>query len=204
VVIQQQLGKGKAFVHVHQNETTALQAARAVIKAEGGSLLTLVHSGTRNIVFYLNKSRYEFDPNRIFTDAGIKKTLRQFGQYTPEAHLEVRKLSDKIKSLLPPGKIIAVHNNETYSLKNYYPGHDLADDARALNVNPDRFYRNFYLVTKQKDYSRLKKLNYNSIWQSKEVSDDGSLSVYLMNRNYVNVEAGYGQLLSQIQMLKYA
>lgn len=204
VIIQRQLGKGKVFVHVHQNETTALQAAKAVIKADGGSLLTLVHSGKRNIVFYLNKSRYEFDPNRIFTDAGIKKTLRQFGQYTPEAHTEVRKLADKIKSLLPSGKIIAVHNNESYSLKNYYPGHELADDAQALTINQGHFYRNFYLVTQQSDYFRLKKLNFNSIWQSKEVTDDGSLSVYLMNRNYINVEAGYGELLAQIQMLKYA
>lgn len=74
LIKQQSNGCGKAFVHVHQNETTALKAARAVVKARGGSVLTLVHSGGRNIVFHLRHTRYEFDPNRIYTDRGIKKT----------------------------------------------------------------------------------------------------------------------------------
>ena len=205
VIIQkQQHGKGKAFVHLHQNETTALHAARAVVKTEGGSILTLVHTGQRNIVFYHQKKRYEFDPNRIFSDRGIKKTLMQYGRYSPGAHAEVKKLADKIKKLLPKGKIIAVHNNESYSLKNYFPGRNLATDARALNFSQGHYYRNFYLVTQKSDYVRLKKLNFNSIWQSARASDDGSLSVYLATRNYVNTEAGYGQLAAQVNMLKHA
>ncbi len=197
-------GKGKAFVHVHQNETTALKAARAVIKSEGGSVLTLTHSGGRNIVFHLRHKRYEFDPNRIYTDKGIKKTLMQFGKYTPAAHREVKKLADKIKVLLPKGKIIAVHNNETYSLRNYFPGHDMAHDAQSLNVNKRHFHRNFYLVNKRHDYLRFKQANYNSVWQSGHATDDGSLSVFLDCVNYINVEAGYDQLAAQITMLKYA
>lgn len=206
VIIQHhQNGNGKAFVHLHQNETTALQAAKTVIKAEGGSLLTLVHSGGRNIVFHLDKKRYEFDPNRIFTDQGIQKTLVEFGDYSPKAHAEVKKLAHKIKVLLPKDKkIIAVHNNQSYSLKDYLPGHDLATDAKALNVNTGNHYRNFYLVTKKDDYVRLKELNFNSIWQALNASDDGSLSVYLANSDYVNVEAGFDQLAAQINMLKHA
>ncbi len=205
VIIQkQQHGKGKAFVHLHQNETTALQAAKAVIKAEGGSILTLVHLGRRNVVFHSRNKRYEFDPNRIFTDRGIKKSLMRFGNYTPSAHAEVKKLANKIKALLPKGKIIAVHNNEFYSLKNYFPGRNLASDARALNFNQGLSSRNFYLVTQKSDYVRLKKLNFNSIWQASEATDDGSLSVYLATRNYVNVEAGYSQLAAQVKMLKHA
>ncbi|HBI21030.1 MAG TPA: protein tyrosine phosphatase, partial [Legionella sp.] len=107
VIIQQQTnGTGKAFVHLHQNETTALKAAHAVVHTEGGSVLTLVHAGGRNIVFHLNKETYEFDPNRIFTDAGIQKTLTQFGECTIDAVSEVKRLADKIKALLPKGKII--------------------------------------------------------------------------------------------------
>jgi len=205
VIIQkQQHGKGKAFVHLHQNETTALRAAKAVIKAHGGSLLTLVHSGKRNIVFYCQQKKYEFDPNRIFSDIGIKKTLMQFGNYTQEAHAEVNKLAEKIKALLPQGKIIAVHNNESYSMKDYFPGRNLAADAQALHINQENYYRNFYLVTQKYDYFRLKKLHFNSVWQSPDASDDGSLSVYLANRDYVNVEAGYDQLAAQVTMLKQA
>ena len=204
LIKQQSNGCGKAFVHLHQNETTALKAARAVVKTKGGSVLTLVHSGGRNVVFHLRHQRYEFDPNRIFTDRGIKKTLMKFGKYSPSSHREVKKLAPKIKSLLPPGKIIAVHNNETYSLKNYLPGHESACDAQALNINKRHFYRNFYLVTKQRDFVRLRQLNFNSIWQSDKAIDDGSLSVFLGRNRYVNVEAGYDQLAEQIKMLRYA
>ncbi|WP_133128719.1 protein tyrosine phosphatase [Legionella nagasakiensis] len=204
IIHQKERGRGKTFVHLHQNETTALKAANAIINAEGGHLLTLIHSGERNIVFHLYHKRYEFDPNRIFSDIGIKKTLMQFGSYTPEAHQEVKKLADKIKMLLPEGKIIAVHNNRSYSVHEYLPGHPLSSEAQALNYSDKRHYRNFYLVTKKDDFIRLKDLNYNSVWQARNAEDDGSLSIYLASRDYVNVEAGYDQLTTQIKMLKHA
>ena len=78
LIKQYHRGCGKAFVHVHQNETTALKAAKAIVKHRGGSVLTLVHAGQRNIVFHIRHQRFEFDPNRIFTDVGIKKTLKQW------------------------------------------------------------------------------------------------------------------------------
>lgn len=204
LIRQYKNGPGKSFVHLHHNETTALKAARAVIKMDGGSVLTLVHSGGRNIIFHVRHKRYECDPNRIFTDKGIRTTLRQFSKDTTEAYREVKKLANKIKGLLPKGKIIAVHNNETYSMRNYFPGHDMARDARSLNHNKRHFHRNFYLVTKRHDYLRLKQHRFNSVWQSGNAKDDGSLSVFLDCVNYINVEAGYDQLAAQIKMLRFA
>ena len=73
VVIQQkQHGMGKAFIHLHQNERTALKAARAVVDTEGGSVLTLVHHGERNIVFYLKKFKNKEQENKK-TCKGLKK-----------------------------------------------------------------------------------------------------------------------------------
>ncbi|AHE65938.1 hypothetical protein [Legionella oakridgensis] len=204
IIHRKERGNGKTFVHLHQNETTALKAANTVINTQGGRLLTLIHSGERNIVFHLHGTRYEFDPNRIFSDVGIKKTLNQFGPYTVEAHKEVKKLADKIKMLLPEGKIIAVHNNSSYSLREYLPGHSLCLDARSLSYSDKFHYRNFYLVTQKNDFVRLKNLNFNSVWQSVNAKDDGSLSIYLAARDYINVEAGYDQLAAQINMLKNA
>ena len=204
IIHMQRQGTGKSFIHVHQNETTALAAAKAMIKADGGTLMTLIHSGKRNIVFNLHNKRYEFDPNRIFTDVGIKKTLMQYSSYTSSAHREVRKLATKIKVLLPKGKIVAVHNNQSYSLKNYLPGNNLAGDAQDLRVHDHRNYRNFYLVTKPHDFARLTDHRFNSILQAANATDDGSLSVYLAGRDYINVEAGYDQLAAQINMLRYA
>jgi len=195
----------KTFIHVHQNETTALKAAKQVVAEEGGTVITLVHNGQRNIVFNLHNVRYEFDPNRIFTDIGIKKTLSAFGHYSLDAHLEVKALANRLIAMLPPeGKIIAVHNNNNYSIKEYLPGNSLVHDASALHLDKQRYYRNFYLVTRHKEFDRLKHLRFNTILQAPSATDDGSLSVYLAHRNYVNVEAGYGQLMAQIDMLKWA
>jgi hypothetical protein len=200
-----QHGQGKAFVHVHQNEKTALQAARAVVDSEGGSIVTLHHPGGRNIVFRLDGVRYEFDPNRMFTDAGIKKTLKQFGAYSPEAHRLVTQLAKQVTSALPAHQaIIAVHNNQSYSLKEYYPGESLEHEAEALYVPQPKAYRNFYLVTQKSDYVRLKHLAFNSVLQASSPDDDGSLSVYLTSKPYVNVEAGHDQLAAQIKMLRAA
>ena len=204
MIEQQRCGQGKAFVHLHQNETTALQAAMTVVQSDGGSVLTLIHSGGRTITFHLNDKTYEFDPNRMFTAAGRKKTLTDLSEYTPEADRLVKKLATKVQSMLPKGKLIAVHNNKAYSLNDYLAGHELASDARALYVSQDEFYRNFYLVTKRSDYLRLKKLNLNSILQATTATDDGSLSVRLARQPYINVEAGFDELTAQIRMLRLA
>lgn len=196
--------KGKNFVHLHQNEHTALKAAKVVVEKKGGSVLTLVHPGGRNIRFCLHHKRYEFDPNRIFTDVGIKKTLKENGQYSSKAHQEVKKLANEIKRLLPKGKVIAVHNNQHYSLKDYYPGHEQAENAKKLTVPDKSSIRNFFVVTKLQDFMRLKRLNLNGIWQKPNAKDDGSLSIYLAKKEYINIEAGYNQLAAQIKMLSKA
>lgn len=206
VIIEQiQKGQGgKNFVHVHESETTALEAARAVVNKRGGFLLTLHHGGGRNIVFHLQGQRYEFDPNRIFTDEGIKKTLTQYSHYQPDAHREVKKLADKILSLLPQDKIIAVHNNQSYSIRNYLPGRDMASEIAAINLDPKQYFRNFYFVTRMEDFLRIKEQGFNGVLQAARATDDGSLSVRLSKQTYINVEAGYAQLAQQIKMLELA
>lgn len=196
-------GDGHTFFHLHQDEQTALQAAKEVIASEGGSLLTLSHSGARNIIFHLNDKKYEFDPNRIFTNNGIKKTLEEFGSYTEEAHNQVSKLSEKIKSYLPVKQlVVAVHNNKDFSLQWYYPGEPLALESDELYVGQPDFYRNFFLMTQKSDYLRLKEKGFNCVLQVPSPDDDGSLSVYRASKPYINVEAGYDQLEAQINMLR--
>ncbi|KTC87398.1 MULTISPECIES: hypothetical protein [Legionella] len=204
VKILKERGRGKTFVHLHESEFTAFAAAKCFIKREGGSLIALKHSGQRNVRFYLKGVRYEFDPNRIFTDKGIKRTLKKFGPYSLAAHREVKKLANKIISLLPKGKIIAVHNNRDYSIKEYFPNHSLAKDAKELHYRPRTSYRNFYFVTKKEDYERLKRFNFNVALQATKAQDDGSLSYYLAKKNYINIESGYGEMVAQLNMLHYA
>lgn len=204
VVIIKQKGKGKTFVHLHENEVTALAAARLYVAKVGGTLITIKHSGERNIVFYLKGVRYEFDPNRIFTDQGIRKTLKKFGRYSPEAHFAVKKLANQILVLIPMGKVVAVHNNRDYSIKEYFPKHPLARDVKALYYRSNSNHRNFYFVTKRTEFNRLKKLKFNVALQAKNAQDDGSLSYYLANKNYINIETAYGALSTQFKMLRSA
>lgn len=204
VNIVKRAGKGKTFIHLHENEVTALATAKKYVARYGGTLIYLRHSGKRNIVFYLKKVRYEFDPNRIFTDTGIRKTLKQFGNYSPAAHAEVKKFANRIKNLLPGSKIIAIHNNKDYSIREYFPNKAMARDVKALHYRPNSNYRNFYFVTRQNEYKRLKKLNFNVALQARRATDDGSLSYYLAKQNYINIEAGYGQFNEQLKMIRWA
>ena len=199
---KKKVGNGTSFIHLHQNETTALKAIKTVIKNHGGSFITLKHNGDRNIVFKLHGKNYEFDPNRIFSKVGIKHTLDEYSNYDFVAYKEVKKLSKKIKALLPTkGKIVAVHNNQSYSLQDYLPGNTLAKDASLLKIHKNRDYRNFYLTTQKSEYQKLANKKHNIILQSNKATDDGSLSIYLAKRNYINVEAGYDNLKDQIVML---
>ena len=202
VIAKWSFGPGKTFIHVHHDETTALKAAKIVARKKGGTVISLIHSGGRNIRFILGHQYYEFDPNRIFTDRGIKKTLKKYGCYSYKAHRAVKRLAIRIKSLLPAGKVIAVHNNKDYSIKVYDKGAESEADAHGLYLSTHQFYRNFFLVTQTHDFERLKDLAWNVVLQTRYPSDDGSLSVYLRRRQYVNVEAGYDQLKKQIEMLK--
>lgn len=204
VKIIKKTAPGKIFVHLHENEQTALKSAKMYLAREGGTLITLKHSGERNVVFYLKKVRYEFDPNRIFTDRGIRNTLKKHGHYSPQAHRVVKGFARRILALLPKGKVIAVHNNREYSMKDYFPYHPLATDVKTVHYIPFTSYRNFYFVTQAKDYERLKKLRFNVALQAKHASNDGSLSYYLGKKNYINIEAAFHALAQQLKMLYHA
>lgn len=205
VIIQREdFGPGKVFVHVHANETTALDAARRVAQAEGGHVITLVHAKERDIHFRYHGKDYAFDPNRIYTAQGIKKTLKAHGCYDKKGARIVARFAHQVTANIPRGKIIAVHNNKGYSLRDYLPKHELANDATHLYLQTYSNYRNFFLVTKVHDFYRLKNSGFNVVHQAKHVSDDGSMSVALRKRHYVNVEAAFGELHAQMNMLRYA
>ena len=202
-LVQYTYGKGKFFIHLHENETTAKRAALSYIKNHGGHLLTITHNGERNISFCLRNKFYSFDPNRIFTPKGIEQTLKSQGHYSSAAARKIQKLAHAILKHIPrEGKIIAVHNNKEYSMLDYF--NSLHKDARAVHYIKQASLRNFYFVTKENGFCRLKSSNFNVVWQTKRPQDDGSLSVKLKKRQYINVEAAYDAYAIQLKMLAYA
>ncbi|MDQ5883993.1 MAG: hypothetical protein QG556_330 [Pseudomonadota bacterium] len=203
-IVREDYGPGKVFVHLHANESTALKAARRVARSQGGQVITLVHASTRDIEFHYHGRFYAFDPNRIYTRQGIIETLKKHHCYRKEVIPMIERFARQVLLTIPSGKIVAVHNNQDYSLLDYLPAHSLSHDAHALYYSKNISYRNFYLVTQTKDFKRYRSMGFNVIQQAFHAKDDGSLSIAMKHRNYVNVEAGYHELRPQMQMLKLA
>lgn len=199
LVVTKQGQSGVTFIALHENEGTSVAAAKSLLRQYGGTLIELKHGGGRMVSFFLNGKKYQFDPNRIFTDAGIRKTLRNGDA---EAQRAVKALADAIRAKLR-GTIIALHNsgNGGYSALSYRG--DLAHSAAEVHLVAGADPDNFFLVTGRSTFGRLKSAGYNVVLQSGSPVDDGSLSVWAgrAGRPYVNVEAESGRLAEQKKMI---
>lgn len=197
------------YFNMHDDENTSVEAAKVVADKFGGTVIELKHSGERLIDFKLNNKNYKIDPNRIFTKIGISKTLDNYGDTTPEAEAEVDKFAKKLVSdfLKQSDVIVALHNNsnDEYSAKNYEKGKKNETDAAKVFIDPANDVDDFFFVTEEKHFNKLKEKGFNVILQDNaKVTDDGSLSVYCGNEKitYINVEAQHGHLVQQIKMLE--
>jgi hypothetical protein len=152
---------------------------------------------------------YKFDPNRIFTSLGIKKTLDRYSQAAPAAVQAVQSFSN---SLIFDGKleeaslIVTLHNNGEgeYSAKSYLPEGEYATDAKAVHIQEETDPDNFFFVTEEKLFQLFKSAGHNVVLQDNAtVTDDGSLSVWAGNGGipYINVEAQHGHLAEQVEMI---
>jgi len=208
-------GHGQTYFAPHYSETTAVAAAMSIINAKdgGGTLVQIIH-GTghpRNVTFTLKGVTYSFDPNRMFTDAGIQKSLEFVGhRYSKEAHSAVASFAWVVREHLnmakvPGGTMIAIHNNSGgYSLDSYLPGEFFGKEAPKINRNPARSPSDFYFVTTEALYETLRAKKYNvALQNTAAMTDDGSLSVYCAQHGvpYVNIEARQGHFKEQVDML---
>lgn len=197
-------GKGLTFVNLHDNENTSVKAIRQVLDSVDGRLIELQHSGERNIQFKLDTISYEFDPNRMFTDLGIKASLKQYGSSSGRAHKSVRALARRLVDSLDQRIIVTLHNNsnENYSSLSYLDKYK--KEASEVYINPSRDSDDFFFVTTGELYEKLKNLGHNTVLQNNDaMTDDGSLSVLAGQRGipYINVEAQHGHLDEQVEML---
>ena len=198
------------MINVHNDETTCVAAGKAVLKQLGGRLVELQHGGVRNIQFSLNGNHHAFDPNRIFSDIGIRETLTRQGNYSEAAHVLVKRFAAQYLDHFALGRepaIIALHNNSdgALSINSYLPGGEFATSAIAVHVASRRSPEDFFYVTDQRFFNHLKHRDFNVLLQDNvNVPDDGSLSVYFGKRGipYVNIEAESSHLNSQIKMLR--
>lgn len=202
-------GSDLLLLNLHENENTSVEAGLHLIRRKGGEVLMLRHSGKRMITFHFDNRPFEFDPNRMFTDEGARKTLSAESPAPEGAVHQVRNFAtDVLKKyhLDQQSTIVTLHNNTegSYSVLSYLPGGDYDLDASQVYVNRRRDPDDFYFVTTKTFFEGLKAKGFNVVLQNNRfATDDGSLSV-LAGMNgipYVNVEAQLGHLKEQEKML---
>lgn len=208
-----QYGENKKpfFIALHDDEITAVTATQKLLGKEGGLLVRIDNNNKRNIRFKLNAQFYTFDPNRIFSEAGIVQTLAVFGKSSPKAIEEIKKFAERILNLLPeaPDCIISLHNNtnDKFSINSYLPGMEREKDAQAIRVVPEQDPDDLFLTTENRFFEKLVKSGFNVILQDNEkAKKDGSLSVYCGERNipYLNCETEHGRLTQYSKMIDFA
>ncbi len=199
---------GIIYFNMHDDENTSVDATKFIIDKYFGKFIELKAQGKRLIDVQIEKKVYSFDPNRIYTDLGIEKTLKKNGNYSQKAFDDIKLLSQFIISnLLNKAKIIiAVHNNSNgYSVNNYKKEAIYCSDAEDLSINDNKDPNDFFFVIDSVLFNFLKLNKFNTVLQNNiNVTDDGSLSVFSAKYDipYINVEAQNGHLKEQIEMLE--
>ncbi len=212
VVVHQKPPGTLTMVNVHHDEHTSVEAGLANLDRHGGRLIEFVHPGARLIVFHLDGQKYSFDPNRIFSDIGIKATLEKHSAYSQGAQAAIRSFATEYLHYFALDRepvIIALHNTSdgTFSIKSYLPKGEHGSAATETYVSPKRNKFDFFYATDRRFFDYLKDRDFNvTLQDNKDAPDDGSLSVYFARKGipYLNIEAESGALSSQVEMVNVA
>ena len=138
------------FINLHDDENTSVEAGIDFLSKYGGSLLQLQHSGKRRFTSLVNADTFSFDPNRIFSELGIKETLTRKGIYRANAATAVQNLADSIlKNYVDDKKlVIALHNTKErgLSILSYKKGGFEYKNATKVYINRSMNPHDFVLI----------------------------------------------------------
>jgi len=205
LAIHERADSSFSMLVLHDDENTAVEAGLAVVDEQGGRLVELRAQGERRVSFSIDGRHYNFDPNRIFTNAGIRATLEP--EASEEAIVATRIFSDSLLAIYNPDQaIVTLHNNtpDNYSALSYVEGGPYDLDASAVQLDAGLDSDDFFFVTDRDLYEALLVDGFNVVLQNNEnVTDDGSLSVWAAQNDftYVNVEAEHGHMEQQKAMI---
>lgn len=204
-------GKAPLVISLHRNESLAFPLLRDLLREYPGRFVGIKTPGSRRLSLKGGGSKaFTIDPNRIFSEAGIERDLKQFSFFSPEMAREIKSFSvaylERIK-LAKGATVIAVHNNTDggFSLDSYLKGGSESEAAAEVFHGPGWDPDDFILVTNPDHFRALKELRFNVVLQDNgRAPDDGSLSVYCGKEgiDYFNVEAEFGHSAEQDRMLR--
>lgn len=197
------------MVNLHSDELSSINGAKQWLKENGGLMIQIENNGQRNIRFRYHGKTYTFDPNRMFSAAGIEQTMTQLSKYEKNAAAEIEKFGQRLLELLPGQKelVIALHNNTNgfFGINSYTPGGERQHDAADVYQNKEEDPDDIFLTTDENYFKDLSAKNYNTILQDNvKARRDGSLSIYCGERNikYINCETEHGKTVQYLKMLK--
>lgn len=201
-------GNGPVFFNMHDDENTSSMAMLQILQNNPGTYIELLHTGARNISFKKGRRSYTFDPNRIYTDEGIKATLERGGRFDQKGLKEVRNFAHKLLDIVleeSPNYIFTLHNNtpENLTVYSFAPGREYQNDAAYIFADTTMDHDDFVLVTTRIMYDFFSASNINTVLQNQNPTNDGSLSVWaaLNNIPYLNIEAEHGHIEQQKQLI---
>lgn len=194
----------RRYFWIHGDELTARDVLLVHMKKFKGRAL-LVDNPTRVI----KMPPVEFDPNRMFTAAGLERNLKRLNpNSTPEDRKRVLDIVGKdreklLRALTPPanGLLTVVHNNSR--------GYSVTDEVQISNdvsLSAPDTPNDFLLCTDPKDFALLRKSPFNVVLQNDpKGEEDGSFSRLAAGRKirYVNIECAKGRFDTQKTMLEW-
>jgi len=217
VVEDFQSGAKACLVHIHGEEHTALATGTEIRSRRCVNFMHL-DTAKRFIDFEFTADGFDFagqaDPNRIFTPTGrsgpeaIMETHPKPGQTGAEkvdpkkirtaAEAELQTFADgalipslkKCRSGTPgPLPVLALHNNQGLTPSKFRGSASSARSPNPATGDPGNA-NDFFFTTRPADFDALKG-RHNVVLQEDPIqpkNDDGSLSVFLADQRYINVE----------------
>jgi len=195
------------LVALHPNERTCTEVFEKLPRFVHFNLLSVEQEQKRLLVYRSANTTLLFDPNRIFTDKGIRETLQFHNLGNPLVYKQaIKSFADTLLSCMYANQksrqIVAVHNNsnDNFSIISYQNSNETQD----LFIHVEEDVDNFVVVTARQDFAFFKQNNINTVLLADTLyTDDGSLSVYCLQNGipYINIEVEHGNEQKQLQLL---
>jgi len=207
------------FFAPHENEHVSNQyVAKQVIK-HGGKFLVLRQQGNRVITLDIDEHKVSIDPNRMFTDLGIKSSIKK---QNPKLKINSKTFKNAVRKATALGKFVISqlgglnHSNTWVAIHNNTQGYKGDNNNGIGDVSINRYQKkldnganylidvtqltgdedDLFFVTKRSDFNSMQVNQWNAVLQNPIVTsdveeDDGSLSVYAQMNDirYINIEA---------------
>lgn len=197
------------FVNVHEDEQTSITAIKQYALEQEICYYYLTKDSVRRITFENRGANFSFDPNRIYTQYGIKRTIEGDANWGKSEFRKIKRFGSKIAKKFTSGNYtIALHNNtpDNYSILSYLPDGEEHSNTKDIYINSDMDPDDFIYTTDSLLFHELKNRSVNVILQTENPVNDGSLSVLCASKNvpYANIECEHGHLEEQLYLIRLA